>query len=85
FVSSKYGWLRSPDGTRSARVVMKPGKNKNGYFTNNEIRQQAKDAMDILKEFYPDKEHVFVYDNATTHLKRPEGSLSATKMTKGPS
>ncbi|KAJ7673011.1 hypothetical protein DFH06DRAFT_979134 [Mycena polygramma] len=41
--------------------------------------------MDILNEFYPDEHHVFVYDNATTHLKRPEGSLSATNMTKGPS
>ncbi|KAJ6576735.1 hypothetical protein B0H10DRAFT_2236328 [Mycena sp. CBHHK59/15] len=108
--------------------------------------------MDLLNEFYPDEEHIFVYDNATsardghgygfgyetvdpdpdpeypdpnprvyglstgfefhnkfdfrrpavypkgfgstkfgtrtpptTHLKRPEGSLSATKMTKGPS
>jgi hypothetical protein len=38
-----------------------------------------------LQELYPDKEHVFVYDNTTTHLKRPEGSLSATKMPKGPS
>jgi hypothetical protein len=41
FVSSKYGWLRSPDGTRSARVVMSPGKNKDGYFTNVEIRAQV--------------------------------------------
>ncbi|KAJ7431085.1 hypothetical protein B0H11DRAFT_2388439 [Mycena galericulata] len=41
FVSSKYGWLRSPDGTRSARVVMFPGKNKDGYFTNAEIRDQV--------------------------------------------
>jgi hypothetical protein len=41
--------------------------------------------MDILDKFYPDEEHIFVYDNATTHLKRPEGSLSATKMTMNPS
>ncbi|KAF7371574.1 hypothetical protein MVEN_00012800 [Mycena venus] len=85
FVSSRYGWLRSPDGTRSARVVMSPWIGKDGYFTNVEIWQQATDAMDILNEFYPDEEHVFVYDNATAHLQRPEGSLSATKMPKGPS
>jgi hypothetical protein len=41
FVSSKYGWLRSPDGKRSARVVMSPGKNKDGYFTNVDIREQV--------------------------------------------
>ncbi|KAJ6521374.1 hypothetical protein DFH09DRAFT_1097822 [Mycena vulgaris] len=83
FVSSKYGWLRSPDEMRDVRVIMSPGKNKDGYFTNVEIREQAQAAMDLLNEFYPDEEHFFVYDNATTHLKRPEGSLSATKMTKG--
>jgi hypothetical protein len=85
FVSSKYGWLRSPNGQRSVRVVMRPGKGKDGYFTNEEIRAQAKAAMDLLNECYPDEEHVLVYDNATTHLKRPEGSLSARKMPKGPS
>ncbi|KAJ7170413.1 hypothetical protein C8R43DRAFT_875835, partial [Mycena crocata] len=84
FVSAKYGWLLSPDGKRSAQVVMTPGKNKDGYSSNVEIREQAKVAMDIVTECYPDKEHVLVYDNATTHLKRPEGSVSASKMLKGP-
>jgi hypothetical protein len=30
----------------------------------------------------PDEEHVFVYDNATTHLKRPDDAHSARKMPK---
>ncbi|KAJ7746448.1 hypothetical protein DFH07DRAFT_1038277 [Mycena maculata] len=64
---------------------MSPGKHKDGYFTNVEIRVQAQKAMDLLNEFYPDEEHVFIYDNTTTHLKCPEGSLSATKMPKGAS
>jgi len=42
-------------------------------------------AMEILQKHYPDEDHVFIFDNATTHLKRPEGALSALKMTKGPS
>jgi hypothetical protein len=29
--------------------------------------------------------HILIFDNATTHLKRAGGSLSASKMTKGPS
>ncbi|KAF7329468.1 hypothetical protein MKEN_00209100 [Mycena kentingensis (nom. inval.)] len=86
YVSAKYGWLRSRDGQEDARVVMFPGKNKDGYFTNTEILEQvAHKAMTILNRDYPDEQHIFIYDNATTHLKRPEGSLSATKMTKGPS
>lgn len=82
YVSPDYGWLQSPDGSQSARRVMKPGKNKDGYFTCDDIQEQAQAAMDILTEFYPDEEHVFVYDNASTHLKRPEDSLSARHMPK---
>ncbi|KDQ28737.1 hypothetical protein PLEOSDRAFT_1075675 [Pleurotus ostreatus PC15] len=38
--------------------------------------------MDILQQDYADEIHVFVYDNAQTHQKRPDGSLSARKMPK---
>lgn len=39
----------------------------------------------MVKIQWPDKDHVFVYDIATTHIKQPEGSLSAIRMTQGPS
>jgi hypothetical protein len=41
--------------------------------------------MDILQRDYPDEQHVLLYDNATTHTKRPANALSATKMTLGTS
>lgn len=47
--------------------------------------EQVKKAMAILQKHYPDEDHVFVYDNASTHMKRADGALSASKMTKGPS
>ncbi|THU79174.1 hypothetical protein K435DRAFT_698465 [Dendrothele bispora CBS 962.96] len=84
YVSADFGWLRSLDG-RSARRVMFPGKAKDGYFTAEDIQEQANAAIDLVHELYPDYEHIFIYDNATTHLKRPDGSLSARKMPKGPS
>ncbi|KIK64326.1 hypothetical protein GYMLUDRAFT_71284 [Collybiopsis luxurians FD-317 M1] len=31
--------------------------------------------MDILTKWFPDYEHVFIYDNATTHLKCPSKSF----------
>ena len=65
--------------------MFKPGKNHDGYFDNKSIRDHAERAMAILKKYYPDEDHVLVFDNATTHLKRAEGALSATKMTKNPS
>ena len=82
FVSADFGWLWSPDGKQSAQWLFKPGKNCDGYFTNEDIQEQAQDAMDIVLECYLQFDHVFIYDNATTHLKRPEDSLSARQMPK---
>jgi hypothetical protein len=89
FVSADYGWLHfeSPEGLgeESARVLFKPGKNRDGYFTNEDIVKQVEATMDIVSRHYRDEDHVFVFDNATTHLKRDDTALSARKMTKGPS
>jgi len=86
YVSADYGLMQvtSRDGKRSSRRVMKPGKNRDGYFTNEDILDQFQDAVAIAKEEYPDDDHVFVYDNATTHLKRPDDAVSSTKMPKFP-
>jgi len=37
FVSADYGWLCSPDGKERARVLFKPGKNRDGYFDCEDI------------------------------------------------
>jgi hypothetical protein len=76
FVSADYGWLQAPDG-RSPEILLKPGKSQDGYLTNEEILEQYKCASALLKELYPNEDHVLVYDNATTHTKRPDDGLSA--------
>ena len=81
-VSANFGWLRSPDGKEEARVLFKVGKNQEGYFTAQDILKQVEKAIDILEKYYPDQDHVLVYDNVSTHQKWPDGSLSAQKMPK---
>src|SRR5882762_9154222 len=81
-VSADFGWLQSPDGKEEARVLFKAGKNREGYFTADDILKQAEKAIDILQKHYQDQDHVLVYDNVSTHQKRPDGSLSARKMPK---
>ena len=39
----------------------------------------------ILNEDYPNEDHILIFNNAKTHVKRAEGSLSAIQMPKGPS
>jgi hypothetical protein len=82
FVSADYGWLQLPDGKQEAHVLFKAGKAREGYFTNEDILKQAENAMDILEEHYPNEKHVLLFDNATTHQKRADDALSATKMPK---
>jgi hypothetical protein len=48
FISPNYGWLQSPDGAQKAQVIFKASKNREGYFTNEDILKQASNAMDIL-------------------------------------
>ena len=47
--------------------------------------EQLSRAMSIVKQQYLDKEHVFVFDNATTHTKLPKSTPNVHKMTLGPS
>ena len=82
FVSADYGWLKSTDGVQSTRVLFKAGKQREGYFTNADILSHAGTAMDILNQDYRDEDYVLVFNNATTHLRREEDVLSATKMPK---
>lgn len=84
FVSADHGWLCSPDGKESARVLFKAGKNREGYFTNEEILDQVSKAMDILQRHFSHEEHVLIYDNAPTHLKRASDALSARHMSLKP-
>jgi len=74
--------LHSLDGSQQARVLFKVGKARDGYFTNQDILLQAQNAMDILQSEYASDNHVFIFDNAATHLKRADNALSARKMPK---
>ncbi|KIK90493.1 hypothetical protein PAXRUDRAFT_801509 [Paxillus rubicundulus Ve08.2h10] len=82
FISADYGWLHSHNGKESAWVLFRAGKGHDGYFTNDKILEQTKKAMSILEKDYPDEDHVFVFDKATTHLKCADIALSAHSMPK---
>lgn len=84
FVSPDYGWMAGPNGER-ARIFLKPGAGRDGYFTNERFLAQVRQAIEIVKTHFSKEDHVFVFDNATTHLKRPDNAISARSMPKGPS
>jgi hypothetical protein len=64
------------------RVLFEAGKNREGYFKNTHVQDQMIVAMNILTSDYSDEDHVFIFDNATTHTKRALGALSVKAMPK---
>ena len=66
FVSADYGWLKG--GNHVAWVMLWPGSNHDGDFTNNDVIGQASNVMRILTKNYPDDDHVLVFDNAHNAL-----------------
>ncbi|OAX32505.1 hypothetical protein K503DRAFT_852125 [Rhizopogon vinicolor AM-OR11-026] len=72
FVSADYGWLQSEDRAETARILFKAGKGWDGFFTTNNIH-------------FPHNDHILVFDNATTHVKRADDAPAARNMPKNPS
>lgn len=65
--------------------MFKAGKNRDGYFSNDNILETTLNAIEIFETHYPPESGVralFLFDNAQTHCKRAENALSACKMPK---
>ncbi|TDL26508.1 hypothetical protein BD410DRAFT_881969 [Rickenella mellea] len=83
-LSRAINYLQSVLILREARILFKAGKNRDGYFNNDQLVEQVENAMDIFEErTNGEARGLFLFDNATTHQKRPPDGLSAQNMTKG--
>lgn len=86
FVSVDYGWLRSPDWKEPAGrslPVSSFALERNLTAISQTATYWLKSltvAMDIIQTHSPHDDHFFVFDNATTHLKRADTALTARKM-----
>jgi hypothetical protein len=87
FVSAEYGFLSScnPADPDLTQLLFRAGKSWDGYMTSDDVVDHVNHAMDILDKHYPDEHHIFIFDNARTHVKRADNALSARNMPKGPS
>ncbi|KAF7309124.1 hypothetical protein MKEN_01114500 [Mycena kentingensis (nom. inval.)] len=85
FFSADFGWLKHPWTGRSARVCMKPGANRGGYFTNVEVRAQAKIAVELVNELWPDIDHVFCMPKSPSgsNPRFPDANLMGQRIKRG--
>jgi hypothetical protein len=71
---------------RSACIIFKAGKNRDGYFTSDDLIKQVDTALDIFEEWTNVlATGLFIFDNAPSHQKRADDALSSRKMPKYPS
>ena len=67
-----------------ACVLFRAGAARDGYFTNDDLTKQVSLALDIFEEKHPGVICLLLFDNATTHQKRPLDGLSARHMVLNP-
>jgi hypothetical protein len=68
---------------RDAQVLFKPGKNRDGYFTGQDLLVQVDCVIDIFEgKTKGNAQGLFLFDNAPSHQKRALNAISARKMPK---
>ena len=68
-----------------ARVIFEAGKNRDGWFSCEDLLQQTDMAIDIFEgKTNGFVQGLFLFDNAPSHQKRAPNALYARKIPKGP-
>lgn len=65
-------------GGKKARLLLE--HKTEGYFTNDMLLVQVNDTIDIFEMKYPETQGMFIFDNAPSHMKKPEDALNPEKM-----
>jgi hypothetical protein len=74
-----------PDVPKDARVMLKPGKNAEGYWTAEHLMEQVEyRAIPIFEAKFPDAIGLFMFDNSSNHGAFLPDALVANRMNKGP-
>src|ERR1700679_3531009 len=67
---------------REARIVFKPGKNRDGYFDSKQLMAQVDRAINIFEGKANGLQGLFMFDNAPSHLRHADDCIFVTKMVK---
>ena len=66
-----------------ARIVFKPGKLRDGWFSASDLLDQVDNAIDIFEGITKGwAQGLFLFDNAPSHQKRADDAISARRMPK---
>ena len=84
FTCDCHGFLKLEDGRKSYQIIT-PGKNGDGYWTNEDLVKQLALVIPLFEIMHPDCDLYFVFDNSQNyHARRPDGlSANSFNLTDG--
>ena len=68
------------DGELASFQQFKAGKNREGWFTNDDLVKQLNACMPMMRKLHPNMDLVFAFDNSMTHRAAPPDGLDARKL-----
>lgn len=70
-----------PDVPPEARIIIKPGKNGDGYWKNEDLVKQIRErAIPIFKILHPVSDALFAFDNSQNHHAMAPDALVANRL-----
>lgn len=81
FMCPCHGLIRDGDGPDGdSTVILKPGKNKDGYFTNDDLAKQTIKMVQIFERMHPGCEALICFDNSSNHHAMADDALVANRL-----
>jgi hypothetical protein len=80
FCCSCHGFMSDEElGLQSYQIFL-AGKNREGWFTNDDLVAQLQKIMPLIEKLHPNKQLVFAFDNSMTHHARAPDGLEALRL-----
>ena len=77
--------INNPHVPEKARVILKPGKNQDGYWTNEHLIEQVElKAIPIFEALFPGCIALFAFDHSSNHSSYKSDALVASRMNMKP-
>ena len=88
FLCQCHGLLRLPEELTElhpeiptdSTVIMHPGANKDGYFTNEDLASQTRTMLIVFDVLHPGCTALVAYDNSSNHHAMANDALVASRI-----
>ena len=80
FVCPCHGRMVNPDTGNPSRILLKYGKNYDGYWTGENVSEQLRNTHSTFQRLHPNCLALYIFDNSANHHKIATDALNARKL-----